>query len=126
MYSVYGDTVLDPFWGTGTTTLASMVAGRNSVGYELEDEFVEVFDDRCGEVPALAAEVIQTRLDAHQEFVTERQENGDDLGYEAEHYDFPVRTKQESELKFYAVDEVEARDERYVASHEPVESVDDV
>ena len=30
MYSVYGDTVLDPFWRTGTGSLATMVAGRNS------------------------------------------------------------------------------------------------
>jgi DNA modification methylase len=120
MYSVYGDTVLDPFWGTGTTTLASMVAGRNSVGYELESEFVEVFDDRCAEVPQLSREVIRTRLDDHQAFVADRQANGDDLGYEAEHYDFPVRTKQEKQIRFYAVDEVENQSECYVASHEPV------
>ena len=41
MYSVYGDTVLDPFWGTGTTSLAAMIAGRNSIGYELQEEFVK-------------------------------------------------------------------------------------
>ncbi|MFC4549044.1 DNA-methyltransferase, partial [Halorussus sp. GCM10023401] len=46
MYSAYGDTVLDPFWGTGTTTLAAMVAGRDSVGYELRREFRAAFDDR--------------------------------------------------------------------------------
>ena len=34
MYSVRGDTVLDPFVGTGTTSLAAMVAGRSSVGVD--------------------------------------------------------------------------------------------
>ena len=31
-----GDTVLDPFLGTGTTTLAAMRNGRNSIGYEID------------------------------------------------------------------------------------------
>jgi len=35
MYSFIGDTVLDPFLGSGTTTLASSNLGRNSIGYEI-------------------------------------------------------------------------------------------
>ena len=37
MFSFVGDTVLDPFLGTGTTTLAAMRNGRNSVGYEIDN-----------------------------------------------------------------------------------------
>ena len=37
MFSFVGDTVLDPFLGTGTTTLAAMRNGRNSIGYEIDD-----------------------------------------------------------------------------------------
>ena len=33
MYSQYGDTVLDPFFGLGTTMLAAMTSGRNSIGF---------------------------------------------------------------------------------------------
>jgi DNA modification methylase len=36
MYSFVGDTVLDPFVGTGTTTIAAMQLGRNSIGYEVD------------------------------------------------------------------------------------------
>jgi DNA modification methylase len=36
MYSLIGDTVCDPFSGTGTTTLAAMAAGRNSIGIETD------------------------------------------------------------------------------------------
>ena len=32
MFSFVGDTVLDPFLGTGTTTLAAAQCGRNSIG----------------------------------------------------------------------------------------------
>lgn len=57
MYSVYGDTVLDPFWGTGTTSFAAMVAGRNSVGYELDEEFVRLFRRRVKDIPEYSREV---------------------------------------------------------------------
>lgn len=50
MYSVHGDTVLDPFWGTGTTSLAAMAAGRNSVGYELDEGFISVFEDTVEDI----------------------------------------------------------------------------
>lgn len=36
MFSFVGDTVLDPFSGTGTTSLAAARAGRNSIGVEVE------------------------------------------------------------------------------------------
>ncbi|MFB6201701.1 MAG: DNA methyltransferase, partial [Halorhabdus sp.] len=121
MYSVYGDTVLDPFWGTGTTSLAAMVAGRDSVGYELEPEFAEVFDDRVTEVPGLSRSIAEERLARHREFVARTRNAGGDLDYQAEHYDFPVRTKQERRLRLYAVDDVTETDGGYRASHAPFE-----
>src|SRR5262249_39816589 len=36
MFSFVGDTVLDPFLGTGTTTVAAAGGGRNSIGYEVD------------------------------------------------------------------------------------------
>jgi modification methylase len=41
MFSFVGDTVLDPFLGTGTTTLAAALWGRNSVGYEVDPVYYE-------------------------------------------------------------------------------------
>jgi DNA modification methylase len=118
MYSLYGDTVLDPFWGTGTTSLAAMVAGRNSVGFELDAEFTEVFAERVADVPALSRRVIERRLAGHRSFVEELRNDGDRLEYEAEHYDFPVRTKQERRVRFFEVADVEATDAGYELRHE--------
>lgn len=39
MFSVAGDTILDPFLGTGTTMKAALELGRNSVGYEVDRGF---------------------------------------------------------------------------------------
>lgn len=39
LYSFYGDTVLDPFMGTGTTAEAAIELGRNAIGYEINEEY---------------------------------------------------------------------------------------
>ena len=42
MFSVKGDTILDPFLGTGTTTKAAMRNERNSVGYEIDSSLLSL------------------------------------------------------------------------------------
>lgn len=42
MFSFVGETVLDPFLGSGTTTLAAKNLYRNSVGYEINPEFIPI------------------------------------------------------------------------------------
>ncbi len=39
MFSFVGDTVLDPFLGTGSTSIAAMNSGRNSIGYEVDETY---------------------------------------------------------------------------------------
>jgi DNA modification methylase len=117
MFSVYGDRVLDPFWGTGTTTLGAMVAGRDSVGYELDRRLIEAFPERLEGIAQLSHEVLGERLEHHREFV-ERVGPGE-LSYETEHYGFPVRTKQERTLRFYAIEAVEPTDGGYAVEYRP-------
>lgn len=124
MYSVYGDTVLDPFWGTGTTSFAAMVAGRNSVGYELDEEFVQLFKQRVEDIPEYSREVVKQRLDDHKEFVEERLSEGNDFKYQADNYDFPVTTKQEKPIQFYSVSDVREIEAGYEVSHDSVEDTD--
>ncbi|PCJ89525.1 MAG: DNA methylase N-4 [Flavobacteriales bacterium] len=42
MFAFVGDNVLDPFMGSGTTLLAARNLGRNSVGYEINPEFIKI------------------------------------------------------------------------------------
>ncbi|MBX3426502.1 MAG: site-specific DNA-methyltransferase [Pirellulales bacterium] len=46
MFSFAGDTVLDPFLGSGTTTIAAMNTGRNSVGFEINAGYLKIAEKR--------------------------------------------------------------------------------
>jgi modification methylase len=51
MFSFCGDTVLDPFLGTGTTTAAAIRANRSSIGYEIEPAYIEMIKQRFQQLP---------------------------------------------------------------------------
>jgi DNA modification methylase len=46
MFSFVGDTVLDPFLGSGTTTLAAKNLNRNSIGYEINEDFLPIMKEK--------------------------------------------------------------------------------
>ncbi len=48
MFSFVEDTVLDPFLGSGTTTLAARNLGRNSTGCEINGDFLPVIKEKVG------------------------------------------------------------------------------
>ncbi|WP_372480498.1 site-specific DNA-methyltransferase [Halomicrobium sp. HM KBTZ05] len=125
MFSTYGDTVLDPFLGTGTTTMAALVAGRNSVGYDRDADLLSALGDRVEDAPERSRAITQRRLADHCEWVQQRRADGNEPGYEAEHYDTAVNTKQERRIRFYGVDGVERTDEGYRATHSPIEACPD-
>jgi DNA modification methylase len=99
MYSLYGDVVLDPFAGTGTTLAAAALAGRSSVGVEIG----------AGLAPAVAASLeaavrqgpalVRARLEAHRGFVATRRAAGKEPGHHNEPHDVPVVTGQERTLE---------------------------
>ncbi|MCP4810196.1 MAG: site-specific DNA-methyltransferase [Proteobacteria bacterium] len=90
MYSMYGDVVLDPFAGTGTTLCAAAVAGRNGVGVDLDAALVAGFEL---ELPERA----RPRLAAHRAFVADRETKHDNPRYGA------VVTAQERKLELWEV-----------------------
>jgi len=50
LYSFYGDTVLDPFSGTGTTAKVSLELGRKAIGYELNPEYLPLIKRKLEKV----------------------------------------------------------------------------
>ncbi len=57
MFSFVGDTVLDPFLGTGTTSIAAAKWGRNSIGTEIDPEY---FGMCCQRVHAHVRDLFST------------------------------------------------------------------
>ena len=68
MFSVFGDTVLDPFAGTGTTILAAVAAGRNSIGCEIDPNFSEPFRERILKETERLNRYNSKRVESHLEF----------------------------------------------------------
>jgi DNA modification methylase len=100
MFSVKGDTVVDPFLGTGTTMLAAIAGGRNSIGYEVESDFRDAILQGLSTVLEVSNQKISRRLANHMAFVNQRLESGADLKYKNRSYGFPIVTGQETELLF--------------------------
>jgi len=112
MYAVKGDTVLDPFAGTGTTMAAAMTACRNSVGVELDPTLLPAIQDSTMEIVPLANQRIEQRLAAHRSFVQDRMEKGKPIKYINQHYGFPVVTNQEKALLIDLLYGVEQKSDR--------------
>ncbi|MGO8762083.1 MAG: DNA methyltransferase [Desulfobaccales bacterium] len=48
MFTFVGDTVLDPFLGSGTTVKVAIDLGRQGIGYEINDSFVGLIEEKLG------------------------------------------------------------------------------
>lgn len=65
MFTFVGDTVLDPFLGSGTTSLSAKNLGRDSIGFEINDEFSPIIKRKVG--------INQPDLFGNYEFIIEKQ-----------------------------------------------------
>ncbi|HQA85920.1 MAG TPA: site-specific DNA-methyltransferase [Erysipelotrichaceae bacterium] len=116
MYSKYGDTVLDPFFGTGTTSIAAMILARNSIGIDIDASFINSFSLRLSNIETLSKKYYTDRINNHKNFVGKREKP---LKYVAEKINMPVMTSQEKNIQFYTVTKTSHDDEElFVALHE--------
>ncbi len=107
MYSIYEDTVLDPYIGTGTTSIASALAGRNSIGFDIMSDFINKSVDNIKQCKDDSRELIKNRIGNHKKFC----ENTDvTLKYSSENYDFDVVTKSEKDIRFYYITDIDEID----------------
>lgn len=49
-YSYMGDTVLDPFMGSGTTALSCKTMNRNYIGFEIHEKYINIANDRLNKI----------------------------------------------------------------------------
>ena len=100
MFSVKNDVVLDPFLGTGTTTAAAIMSGRNSIGIEKDRRFEGIIDTTLADAMKSAKALVQKRIDTYMEFIDRREKKGKICKYKNIFYLFPVVTRQEQKICF--------------------------
>lgn len=120
MYSAYGDTVLDPFGGIGTTAVACAIAGRNCVISEIDNELVKTIRDNVLDAKAIAAETVEKRVERHLQFIDELSEEKRAKCYRNAQHGFDVKTRQEIHLTLYRIQSIASHpDEPIKVVYEP-------
>lgn len=118
MFSVQGDVVLDPFLGTGTTTIGAIASGRNSIGVEIDNTFNEMIEDKINSSPQLN-DFIEQRINNHREFIEAREKEKGETKYKNDFYGFPVVTNQEKNIQIPKIKSVTKKEENiFEADHE--------
>jgi len=121
MYSLQGDTVLDPFLGTGTTTLAAIAANRNSVGFEIDPMFFNIISDNIESTPVnYFNSVVQNRIDQHISFINKRKTDikKSEIKHYNEYLKLPVITNQETDIKFWFVTGLERKGNEIIVMYD--------
>ncbi len=72
MFSIKGDTVLDPFFGIGTAMFSAMAAARNSIGYEIDRDLRAQIMSKSSGIVGFSNQHIVERLEKHLAFVEDR------------------------------------------------------
>jgi len=119
MYSAAGDTVLDPFSGTGTTMQAALATGRHSISYEIDSAFSPLFEERARTAPGLSHEIARSRYEAHERFVDDRLASGKVIKHSHAAWGMPVVTAQEKEMTLSVTMSVTGNKTGFSAEHAP-------
>ena len=90
MYSIQGDTILDPFCGLGTTNQAALTLNRNSIGYDVDNKIIQTAKSELSNYQMKGHIHITNRLNKHRDWL-----NTNECQYYNDIYNFAVKTKQE-------------------------------
>jgi len=117
MYSMKGDTVLDPFGGLQTTSKAAMLLGRNSVGYELDKLLKPLIMVNLESSPTYN-HLAHGRLLRHLDFIKNRE-----CKYHNSNLNCNVVTNYETDIRLDVIKEIQAVEGdnlQYTVTYEPI------
>lgn len=119
MYSMKNDVVLDPFAGLGTTMLAAIALGRNSINYEIDNFLCDYMIKRVQESfdIGLFKELIENRLEKQRLHILQEKEKGKDKFYFNSFLNIDVKTKQEQNILFSYVDNLEIKKNKIIVRY---------
>lgn len=119
MFSIKGDTVLDPFAGTLTTAHAALCGCRNSISVEIDEALAEANLIAVPEMTDILNGVMSKRIEAHKDFIAEYETVKQPCGYRNRHYRFPVVTSQEQEIFLNPITAIEREGWKATAEYTP-------
>ncbi|AYV57366.1 site-specific DNA-methyltransferase [Leptospira kmetyi] len=114
MYSLKGDLVLDPFLGTGTTTLAAIGNCRNSVGFDLDSSLLQNSFENFSSLKDELNGIVDKRKQAHDLFVDTRQKEGKPFLHFNQNLQTQVVTKQEKFLNLEKIAKLFKNEEGWI------------
>ena len=118
MFSVKGDLVLDPFLGTGTTTIAAIGSERNSIGIEIDEQFSSLISERILESTSFLNNNIKERIQRHNDFITKRKNSNEIPKHESESNGFSVITRQEKSISIQFLESIKKiSDSEFIATY---------
>ncbi len=120
MYSIKGDTILDPFLGIGTTTLAALASNRNSIGIELNNDLIPIVNKNISSSKDRLNQYILKRLEDHCQFI-DNYEHKKQPKYYNDFLKNKVITKQETKIKLDILDDIIIEDEKIIAIYKEIE-----
>jgi len=123
MFSIRNDIILDPFLGTGTSSLAAMVSERNSIGYEIEENFKEIIKERFLKVIPFGNNYIKNRINSHISFIKERISKKGPTKYINENLNVSVVTGQEKVLKINKLSSIKEINQEFVLKYKEIEKI---
>ena len=99
MYSIEGDTVVDPFAGIGTTNLACMASNRNSIGVEIDPYIADIARQNIATAQPVLNRIIESRIVRHLNYIDSLPREKRERCYRNEIHGFDVKTKQETAIR---------------------------
>ena len=127
MFSLKQDIILDPFLGTGTTSIAAMASGRNSVGYEMDPALRAVMDEKIEYFfTGPARTLISERLERHRGYMQDRAQKGKKEIYFNSSLRVPVVTAQETDIRISQPTALQKTDSGYRCLYDEVMIPDDM
>lgn len=103
MLTILGDTVLDPYLGTGTTALAAAISGRNSVGIEINPHRADDIKRKIMSAPEVGKKRQAERI--HNQFAVKFMDQG--YSCRNSHHEIKVKFPQEKHIKLCSPKRVE-------------------
>ncbi len=115
MYSIKGDTVLDPFGGLSTTTIASIASQRNSISVDIDSVFCKQSKDRILNSLSMVNRYIENRIKNHNVFIESLPKEKIEKCYFNVPMNCKVKTGQETQLKIQQINSISCENNDIIA-----------